>query len=301
MNSEHTPSVSIVVTTYQRPALALRAIKSALAQDYPNTTILVVEDGAETELRSRLAGLKQGNVNYIAHTRNEGLAAARNTGIRCSEGDYVAFLDDDDEWMESKISEQIAIALKAGENCACVYCAAEIIGEAGEYLGENRPKLRGSIRREIRRLGLHTIPSSCLFKREALVRIGGYDVGLRSHIDHDIWMGLARCEYECDFSQKRLVKTYEHNAQRMTTDIKARIEATRLFCEKWNPELTEWYGKKEAAANLSKFQARVFLGLGTICRNNGRKASALSHYVAALKFDPLNKKCYRNLFKLVSG
>jgi len=298
---ENSPTVSIVITTYQRPVVAMRAIRSALAQDYPNKKVYIIEDGPETELKQIIAGLNLNHVFYISHSKNQGLASARNSGIRCSDGEYIAFLDDDDEWMQTKISEQIELALNADENCACIYCAAYIVEANGRILGENRPRLRGSIKREIEDRGLHTIPSSCLFKRDILIKVGGYDETLKSHIDHDIWMSLAKNDYGCDFTSTVLVKAYEHNESRITNHLATRIEATRKFCGKWKPELIAWYGEKTAKQYLSRFQARVFIMIGNVCRKNGQNLDAFRYYFTALWFDPRNHKCYRNLWRLISS
>jgi glycosyltransferase involved in cell wall biosynthesis len=300
MNTSPLPSVSVIITTYQRPELALRALRSALAQTYPNKTITVIEDGPETPLRQTIADLGRADVFYLAHQSNRGLAAARNTGINNSNADYVAFLDDDDEWMDTKLAEQVGLAGTAGENCACIYCAAHIVDDAGRVLGENLPKLRGSIRQEIQRIGLHTIPSSCLFSRAALINTGGYDETLRSHIDHDIWMNLARKNYDCDFTSSRLVKAHEHSNERITNNTDARIEATRKFCAKWEPELAQWFGRKHARLHLARFRARVYLMVGLNAFNKGNRLTALKYYCLSLKSDRTNRKCYRNIFRVFS-
>ncbi len=298
MMRENHPSISTVITTYQRPDFAMRAARSALAQDYPNHQVFVIEDGSETGLKKQLSELAGNAIHYIAHSENKGLAAARNTGIQSCNGDYVAFLDDDDEWMADKLSQQAALALESDERCACIYCAAEIVDRSGHRLGENRPRLRGSIRSEIQRVGLHTIPSSCLFKRDALVKIGGYDDTLRSHIDHDIWMRLSRHDYYCDFVNTLLVRAHEHNNKRITNNMAERISATRQFCDNWKPELSQWYGEKGATRYLTGFQSRVYHMLGLNFAANGRKMMAFLFYCKALRFDLTNKKCRRQLFNL---
>jgi len=294
------PSVSVIITTYQRPELALRALRSALSQTHPNKTITVIEDGPETPLRQAIADLGRADVSYLAHQSNRGLAAARNTGINISSADYVAFLDDDDEWMDTKLAEQIELARTAGDNCACIYCAAYIVDDAGRVLGKILPKLKGSIRQEIQRIGLHTIPSSCLFSRAALINAGGYDETLRSHIDHDIWMSLARNNYDCAFIGSKLVKAHEHNNERITNNTAARIEATRKFCAKWEPELAQWFGRKHARLHLARFMARVYLMVGLNAFNKGDRLAALKYYCLSLMNDRTNRKCYRNIFRVFS-
>jgi glycosyltransferase involved in cell wall biosynthesis len=90
-----TLKMSIVIPTYKRPELALRAAKAALAQNIPNVEVIVVNDG---DHESDYSEVKKLGVKYIEHEVNSGLSAARNTGIKASTGDYVGFCDDDDYW-----------------------------------------------------------------------------------------------------------------------------------------------------------------------------------------------------------
>jgi len=88
--------LSIVIPTYKRPELALRAAKAALAQDIPNLEVIVVNDGDHVSDYSELKNLK--GIKYIESETNGGLSASRNVGIKAATGDYIGFCDDDDFW-----------------------------------------------------------------------------------------------------------------------------------------------------------------------------------------------------------
>ena len=95
------PLVSVVLPTYDRPALVRKAVASVGAQTYPNVELLVVDDCSPTPVEQALEGLSLGPsiaVRVLRHEENRGGNAARNTGIRVAAGEYVAFLDDDDRW-----------------------------------------------------------------------------------------------------------------------------------------------------------------------------------------------------------
>ena len=96
--------VTVVITTYKRPPeIVNRAIQSVLMQTYPHIELIVVDDSpADYELREETARLVTGiggNTRYIQHEKNLGACAARNTGLKHANGVYIAFLDDDDEWL----------------------------------------------------------------------------------------------------------------------------------------------------------------------------------------------------------
>jgi hypothetical protein len=133
------------------------------------------------------------------------------------------------------------------------------------------------------------------------MKIGGYDEFMRSHIDHDIWMSLAKHNYSCVFTSQSLVKTYEHTNRRITTDTKARLHATCVFCNKWKPDLILWFGDKKAQRHLAEFKARVHLMLGSHSLKAGKKLPALQHYLTALMLDPANRKCRKNLSRVIMG
>ena len=109
MMLEQNPIVSVIITTFARPDNLIRAIKSVLNQTYKPIEIIVVDDNGkgtpsqqETEkiLREYICS---GAIQYITHDMNKNGSAARNTGFRASMGEYVNFLDDDDEFAPTKI------------------------------------------------------------------------------------------------------------------------------------------------------------------------------------------------------
>ena len=100
--------VTVVVTTYDRPTLVKRALQSVFAQTYSSLEIIVVEDGSSTDTESWLRA-QDSTVKYICHQMNKGLAAARNTGLKHASGEYIAYLDDDDEWKPNRIEKQIEL------------------------------------------------------------------------------------------------------------------------------------------------------------------------------------------------
>src|ERR1035437_10187989 len=90
------PFVSVIVPTYNRPSLLDRALRSILGQTYRRFEILVVNDGGP-DVTAVLDELQCGQaLRYFVHPSNQGIAAARNTGMREARGKYIAYLDDDD-------------------------------------------------------------------------------------------------------------------------------------------------------------------------------------------------------------
>lgn len=99
--------VTVVIPTYNRARLLPRAIESALNQTAADLCDIIVVDDGSTDRTRAVVARHAGRIEYI-YQDNAGLAAARNTAIRASRNEFVAFLDDDDEWVPDKIERQLA-------------------------------------------------------------------------------------------------------------------------------------------------------------------------------------------------
>lgn len=124
---EYEPLVSVIIPTYKRSEMLPRAIDSVLNQTYQNVQVIVVDDNnSGTVYRSRTENLMKQYINnnrvkYIKHSKNSNGSVARNTGIKNSDGEIIAFLDDDDWYYSEKIKKQVAYLLRCPEYHA-VYC-----------------------------------------------------------------------------------------------------------------------------------------------------------------------------------
>src|SRR5213593_423688 len=98
------PLVSIVLPTHNRAKTIDHAVKSVLEQTFQDFELIIIDDGSNDETRFILSKYtKLSNVRIISKRLREGCAAARNAGIRASQGRYVAFQDSDDEWLRQKL------------------------------------------------------------------------------------------------------------------------------------------------------------------------------------------------------
>ena len=106
------PRVSVVIPTYGRSEDLGSAIRSVVGQTYDNIELIIVDDGSPTPVEEELSlpsvSSSLSAVQSIRHDENRGANVARNTGIQASTGEYVAFLDDDDAWVETKVERQVS-------------------------------------------------------------------------------------------------------------------------------------------------------------------------------------------------
>jgi glycosyltransferase involved in cell wall biosynthesis len=103
------PLVSAVIPTHRRPKLVIRAIQSVLRQTYTPIEVIVVIDGIDDETRTVVEALAHPSVVCIETGTHVGPAEARNMGVRAANGTYIGLLDDDDEWVDNKITRQMQL------------------------------------------------------------------------------------------------------------------------------------------------------------------------------------------------
>jgi glycosyltransferase involved in cell wall biosynthesis len=129
-HSANHPLVSAVIPTRNRPELVRRAVCSALSQTYPNLEIVVVVDGIDTATVETLEALNESRVRIVALTENVGGGEARNIGVHEARGEWIALLDDDDEWLPKKTERQMEKI--QSENREILFCATQYIDKKGE-------------------------------------------------------------------------------------------------------------------------------------------------------------------------
>ncbi|MDB2294062.1 glycosyltransferase family 2 protein [Halorubrum ezzemoulense] len=258
------PLVSVIITTYDRPKMCKRAVESALCQTYENLEIILVEDGTETDIKEWVV-TKYPEVQYIRHETNKGLAAARNTGLEKSTGEYIAYLDDDDAWKATRIEKQISrleqLSSNERNNVGVVYCGTEHRTPGGDVISTSYPENSGNLRESIQEIGASTISSSFLFNRECLINVGGFDESLSSSIDHDIWMSLAVRDYHALTVDEPLVIAFQSEDENMMSNTQTRITGVEQYVKKWIPTYQDWYGVEEGNVYGERYFARVIARL----------------------------------------
>ena len=163
MNSS--PLISVIITTYYRNEDLKRAIESVQHQTYEPIEIIVVDDSGEANARSVVDEFA---VEYVPKEQNEGQISAWNSGIDRSNGDYIQFLDDDDQLCPTKIDKQMA-KFKESEKIGVLYCGMS--WETGGTVLPNE-ELRGDVLDQVLTLSSSPcVTSTLLIKREFLTEI----------------------------------------------------------------------------------------------------------------------------------
>jgi len=204
VNKTREKLVTAVIPTRGRPGLLLRALQSALTQDYKQLEVVVVLDGPDPQTTSALQSVADSRLRVVQLPESRGGAAARNAGVLAAWGDWIAFLDDDDEWLPGKISKQMEAAQRSDADSAIVAgqaiartCGKELVWPRkapftpiSEYLFSRKSWSFGE--------GL-LLTSTLLAPRALLVDIP-FTSGLRKHQDLDwVLRALARSGTKIEF------------------------------------------------------------------------------------------------------
>lgn len=203
-DSERSPSdeatVSVVLPTYNRETVVGDAVASVLAQTHGNLDLLVVDGGSTDRTPTVIESISDPRVRYLRRDAPEGVSAARNLGVRETDGEFVAFVDSDDRWRPDKLRRQLASLHERGSNCAVAYTPIE------KAFGEPRTRegASGWVEETVRRMAVPTYTSTLLVRRRAFEACGGFDEALPCFEDWDLCLRLA-ANHEFAWIPERLV------------------------------------------------------------------------------------------------
>lgn len=189
-----TPTVSVVLPTFNRANLLPRAVDSVLAQSFSDIELLVVDDGSTDDTERYVRGLDDARVHYIRTAANRGQAAARNEGIRRSRARWIAFQDSDDEWVADKLKWQLA-AMAANPRAAAVYGDLLRHPVHGEPFLIAAPEVEPGRLLDDRRSAYATFGigiQTAMFRREALETLQGFDEQMRCFEDLDLFLRVLK-------------------------------------------------------------------------------------------------------------
>lgn len=230
--------VSVIIPTYNRFDVLFRALDSVLNQTYKDIEVIVVDDNYENiELRKKIKTKIYNDypsIKYICPDNHLGGALARNLGINNSSGEYVSFLDDDDEYKNTKIEQQIQLFLKNDEKLGLVYCYGDIIFPNGTIELE-KTDFRGwpiDIQMYYNIAGT----SFWMVRKKVLQEVGGFEA-IHSHQDGIVLLKIMSKGYKIDLVKDSLVIYHAHGSSTGITGVTDKsLEADKTyfnFCNKY--------------------------------------------------------------------
>ena len=242
------PRVSIIIPTYNRADLIVRAIKSLQKQTVDNFEIFVVDDASTDNTGEVIKDLNDDRIKYIRLPENKGQCISRNIAIKQANGEFIGFLDSDDEWLPEKIEKQIRVFEESDDpKLAAVYCGYiekdEVRNKTMSFTID-RNETKGDYYKTLLSGHCPSTPTMFLVKKSVLDEVQGFDEFLPTFVDYDLWLRIARLGYSFDSVEEPLIVKYEHAGSQIAKDLKKRKKGLELFMDKWGDEILEHAGKK---------------------------------------------------------
>ena len=189
-----TPLVTAVIPTRNRPQLLLRAVESALQQTYRNLEVVVVIDGSDPATTTALETIKDERLRVLALEQSVGGSDARNLGVQHARGEWIAFLDDDDEWLPHKIDEQIHAAMASSHSSPLICSQCLVKTPLADFIWPETPPRKPYseylLARSRLSYGEGMMPTPVLMVKRELAQRIPFRSGLRKHQD---WDWVLRC------------------------------------------------------------------------------------------------------------
>jgi len=221
--------VSVIIPTKNRSQLLLKAVNSVLQQDYIHLEIIIVNDCSTDNTMITIDNLIErypSKIRTYSFENSVGASKARGKGIEMSTGEYIAFLDDDDEWLTQKLSLQVK-ALKNNSNLGAVSCWY-YRNNGANYV---RVKLaQNIISEDIYWSNILGSFSFLLIKHELLLNNNFIYTNLESCQDWDFWIQILKCA-SVGIIPKYLVKYNDHIENRITLNPSKKIMGLNSFIE----------------------------------------------------------------------
>lgn len=239
--------VSVIIPTYNRANLLPRAIQSVLQQSYDDIELIVVDDGSDDNTNSVMKDYQDDCIEYIRLPKNMGGSHARNKGIRQATGDYMAFLDDDDEWHSTKIEKQLSHLQNLNEEWIGVYCDVFLnrnsllkklfdlinVTEGGGY--EDDTDIQAGL---LTMTALVHGGSTLLIEKDAVNNISGFDEDFAHRQDIEFLIRLT--EYgKLSYLDEKLVTLHDTNRP----NPESVLEAQQLLMSKFDYKVKELESK----------------------------------------------------------
>lgn len=265
-------AVTVIIPTFNRAHKIPRAIASVLYQTFADYEILVVDDGSEDGTHEVLTRFRS-HVEWITHSKNLGVSAARNTGIRESHSPLIAFLDSDDYWLPDKLAAQVSFFSEHPEAVACQ--TEELWVRRGVRVNPMKKHFKpsGEIFEPSLKLCLVS-PSAVVVKRSLLEEVGVFDEDFPVCEDYDLWLRVS-WKYPVELIPEPLVIKEGGAPDQLSRSVQGmdryRIKAIgRLLASGCLSNK-----QAEAAIREIRFKCRVY---GNGCIKRGKKEEG-EHYL----------------------
>ena len=283
------PRYSVIIPVYNRERMIERAVRSVLMQTYDDFEVIVVDDGSTDRSAAVVESIADSRVRLVPMSRNCGVSAARNEGVRQARGELIAFLDSDDEYLPEKLATVDALAkVKTSEVGVFFTNMIQVDNHAG---GERQvlrtQKLFRSDDESAYHYFLRVRPAGFglgpVFRREALDAAGEFDGTLTSIEDKDLLLRVFREGYEYEVISDILHRKHNHDGVTVTGTARGKKAPLYEVLYAKHQDVLDAYPRLDAAA-CNK--------IGVLYLEGGNPKKAAHFFLRGAKRQPFNVKLW---------
>lgn len=270
--------ISVIIPTHNRSESLKKSIESVLNQTYKNIELIIVSDGSTDNTEQVVKEFQKfyNFIKLISVIPNKGANNARNEGIRLAKGSYIAFLDDDDEWLPSKLENQIKIFDENSE-VGLVYSGINVIYEEEKIQYNATGGTVGDLSTDILLTNVIGSTSSVMVKKEVLNKSGLFDTELPAAQDYDLWIRICQ-NTKVGYVKEPGVNYYNNlNGNQISSNLEKYEYASEIRSFKYS----DLYSKL-TSLQLREKDFNNYMGLATIALRNNDKKSVLNYSLKAI-------------------
>lgn len=230
---------SAIITTFNRKALLEKAMRSVLNQTFADFELIILDNSSKDGTEEMVKNFNDPRIVYIRHPQLN-IAQARNLGVKTARGEFLGFLDDDDEWLPRKLELQIGVFDRASKAVALVYGGFHRVTTDGVIYDTFKPRLRGKV---LDGYFCGHDPLTCsasnpLIRKSAFEVSGLYDEEIKSSEDWEMYLRLAR-DFEFEYVEEPVVNIRAHAGPRLGDRLEDAARAEIIACGKFESYLKE--------------------------------------------------------------
>jgi glycosyltransferase involved in cell wall biosynthesis len=274
------PKVSVIIPTHNRAQFLRSAIGSVLKQTYQDFEIIVVDDASDDNTQEVVTSFDGWHIKYVRHEVNKGDAGSRNTGILISTGRYVAFLDDDDEWLPEKLQAQVGLLEASPAKVGGVYTGLFKVNKTtGKIVAISIPEKRGDLFQEMF-IESPIVTSCVVLRRQCFDKVGLFDEQIPYNNDYDMWIRIAeQFHFEC-ISEPLVV--YHTHEQKLSTNPTLVVQGHQIVLQKY----------KTFIVSNRKSYSRLCYSLGILYCLAGHREKSKKAFFSSIELAPFEVKYY---------
>ncbi len=182
--------ISVIIPVYNSEKTIQETLKSVLNQTFSDFEVIVINDGSQDSTLEIISSIQDSRLKVFSYP-NSGISPSRNRGLSHASGEFIAFLDHDDLWTPDKLESQLR-ALQENPQAAVAYSWTDLIDESNQFRGEcARTNVTGNAHAKLLSANFLHTASNPLIRKEALIKVGGFDESVFGPEDWDLFLRLA--------------------------------------------------------------------------------------------------------------